>query len=92
MDRRFKTRLEARFGAQWRHTGELNALVEESITGHAIVKAFGGATVALNGSTSRPLLSRRSTSGRAASATPWPLAAAAYMIWILSNVWRRRGW
>jgi len=30
-----------RFGAQWRHTGELNALVEESITGHAIVKAFG---------------------------------------------------
>ncbi len=34
-------RSRKRFGAQWRHTGELNALVEESITGHAIVKAFG---------------------------------------------------
>jgi ATP-binding cassette, subfamily B, multidrug efflux pump len=27
--------------AQWRHTGELNAQVEEAFTGHAIVKAFG---------------------------------------------------
>ena len=34
-------RSRKRFALQWRHTGELNALVEESITGHAIVKAFG---------------------------------------------------
>jgi ATP-binding cassette subfamily B multidrug efflux pump len=27
--------------AQWRYTGALNALVEESLTGHAIVKSFG---------------------------------------------------
>jgi ATP-binding cassette subfamily B protein len=32
-----------RFVAQWNHTGSLNALVEEAITGHAIVKAFGQA-------------------------------------------------
>ncbi|MBK5224774.1 MAG: ABC transporter ATP-binding protein [Acidimicrobiia bacterium] len=30
-----------RFGAQWRHTGELNAIVEESFTGHSLVKLFG---------------------------------------------------
>ncbi len=29
------------FVAQWRHTGKLNAQVEETFTGHAIVKAFG---------------------------------------------------
>ena len=34
-------RSRARFTAQWRHTGALNALVEESLTGHAIVKSFG---------------------------------------------------
>ena len=34
-------RARSRFIAQWRHTGMLNALVEESFTGHAIVKAFG---------------------------------------------------
>lgn len=34
-------RSRGRFIAQWRHTGELNALVEESLTGHNIVKAFG---------------------------------------------------
>ena len=34
-------RSRARFGAQWRHTGELNAIVEESFTGHALVKVFG---------------------------------------------------
>ena len=27
--------------AQWRHTGTLNAQIEETFTGHAIVKAFG---------------------------------------------------
>jgi ATP-binding cassette, subfamily B, multidrug efflux pump len=34
-------RSKPRFIAQWRHTGRLNGLVEESFTGHAIVKAFG---------------------------------------------------
>jgi ATP-binding cassette subfamily B protein len=34
-------RSRARFNAQWRHTGRLNALVEESLTGHTVVKTFG---------------------------------------------------
>jgi ATP-binding cassette subfamily B protein len=34
-------RSKPRFISQWRYTGTLNALVEESFTGHAIVKAFG---------------------------------------------------
>jgi ATP-binding cassette subfamily B multidrug efflux pump len=34
-------RSRGRFMAQWRHTGTLNAQVEEAFTGHAIVKAFG---------------------------------------------------
>ncbi|MEX0874247.1 MAG: ABC transporter transmembrane domain-containing protein [Actinomycetota bacterium] len=34
-------RSRGRFIAQWGHTGKLNALVEESLTGHAIVKTFG---------------------------------------------------
>jgi ATP-binding cassette subfamily B protein len=34
-------RSRPRFMAQWRHTGRLNAHVEETFTGHAIVKAFG---------------------------------------------------
>jgi len=34
-------RSRGRFVDQWRHTGALNALVEESFTGHSIVKAFG---------------------------------------------------
>jgi ATP-binding cassette, subfamily B, multidrug efflux pump len=34
-------RSKSRFVAQWRNTGRLNALVEESLTGHAIVKTFG---------------------------------------------------
>ena len=34
-------RSKARFVAQWRHTGVLNGLVEETFTGHSIVKAFG---------------------------------------------------
>jgi ATP-binding cassette subfamily B protein len=41
MTRVIAAKSRTRFGAQWRHTGELNAMVEESITGHAIVKAFG---------------------------------------------------
>ncbi|MEO9255655.1 MAG: ABC transporter ATP-binding protein [Tepidiformaceae bacterium] len=34
-------RSRTRFIAQWAHTGRLNAQVEETFTGHAIVKAFG---------------------------------------------------
>lgn len=34
-------RSRARFITQWRSTGTLNAHVEETFTGHAIVKAFG---------------------------------------------------
>ncbi|MEI7547351.1 MAG: ABC transporter ATP-binding protein [Actinomycetota bacterium] len=34
-------RSKARFIAQWKHTGLLNAQVEETFTGHSIVKAFG---------------------------------------------------
>src|SRR5207249_9155638 len=34
-------RSRSRFMAQWKHTGELNSLVEETFTGHAVVKAFG---------------------------------------------------
>jgi len=29
------------FAAQWAHTGELNAQIEETFTGHALVKVFG---------------------------------------------------
>jgi ATP-binding cassette subfamily B protein len=38
------TRSRQRFIAQWNHTGDLNSLVEESFTGHAIVKSFGRQT------------------------------------------------
>ncbi len=34
-------RSQRMFVAQWRHTGELNARIEETYTAHAIVKAFG---------------------------------------------------
>jgi ATP-binding cassette, subfamily B, multidrug efflux pump len=34
-------RSRVRFASQWRHTGRLNALVEESLTGHTVVKTFG---------------------------------------------------
>jgi ATP-binding cassette subfamily B protein len=34
-------RSRTRFISQWRHTGKLNAHVEETFTGHAIVKGFG---------------------------------------------------
>ncbi len=39
--RAIASRSKPRFVAQWKHTGELNAQVEEAFTGHAIVKAFG---------------------------------------------------
>ncbi len=35
------TRSKRRFVEQWRHTGTLNAQIEEAFTGHTIVKAFG---------------------------------------------------
>ena len=34
-------RSKKRFIAQWSHTGALNGIVEETFTGHAIVKTFG---------------------------------------------------
>ncbi len=34
-------RSRGRFIAQWKHTGSLNAQVEEAFTGHALVKVFG---------------------------------------------------
>ena len=35
------SRSRKRFMAQWRHTGTLNAQVEEAFTGHSLVKVFG---------------------------------------------------
>jgi ATP-binding cassette subfamily B multidrug efflux pump len=35
------SRSKKRFVAQWRHTGALNAQIEEAFTGHALVKVFG---------------------------------------------------
>ena len=34
-------RARPRYMAQWRHTGELNAQVEETFTGHALVRSYG---------------------------------------------------
>ena len=34
-------RAKGKFIAQWAHMGSLNAQVEETFTGHAVVKAFG---------------------------------------------------
>ncbi len=34
-------RSQKMFVAQWKHTGELNAQIEETFTGHALVKVFG---------------------------------------------------
>jgi ATP-binding cassette subfamily B protein len=41
MMRAIAKRSRTRFIAQWQHTGRLNGQVEETFTGHAIVKAFG---------------------------------------------------
>lgn len=38
---RVAKRSQPLFAAQWRHTGELNAIIEESYSGHALVKVFG---------------------------------------------------
>jgi len=34
-------RSQKQFVAQWRHTGQLNAQIEEAFSGHALVKVFG---------------------------------------------------
>jgi ATP-binding cassette subfamily B multidrug efflux pump len=34
-------RSQSKFIAQWRHTGALNARIEEAFTGHSLVKVFG---------------------------------------------------
>ena len=34
-------RSQSKFVAQWRSTGELNGIIEESFTGHSLVKVFG---------------------------------------------------
>lgn len=34
-------RSQPRFIAQWQHTGELNAQIEEGYTGHSLIKVFG---------------------------------------------------
>jgi ATP-binding cassette, subfamily B, multidrug efflux pump len=39
--RTIAVRSQPRFVAQWRHTGELNAQIEEAFTGHSLVKVFG---------------------------------------------------
>jgi ATP-binding cassette, subfamily B, multidrug efflux pump len=39
--KRVANRAKPRFLEQWRHTGSLNAQIEETFTGHAVVKAFG---------------------------------------------------
>ena len=39
--RAIAARAKPRFISQWRATGQLNAIVEEAFTGHAIVKSFG---------------------------------------------------
>jgi ATP-binding cassette subfamily B protein len=39
--RAIASRARPRFIAQWRNTGALNGQIEETFTGHAIVKAFG---------------------------------------------------
>jgi ATP-binding cassette, subfamily B, multidrug efflux pump len=39
--RTIAARSQPRFVAQWRHTGELNAQIEEAFTGHSLVKVFG---------------------------------------------------
>lgn len=38
--RQVASRSKKKFIDQWRHTGELNGLIEETFTGHAIVKVF----------------------------------------------------
>jgi ATP-binding cassette subfamily B multidrug efflux pump len=39
--RQITKRSKVRFVAQWKHTGSLNAQVEEAFTGHSLVKVYG---------------------------------------------------
>ena len=41
LTRAIAKRSQPRFVAQWRHTGTLNGQIEESYTGHSLVKVFG---------------------------------------------------
>lgn len=41
MMKQIAVRSRAKFISQWAHTGQLNGLIEETFTGHSIVKAFG---------------------------------------------------
>src|SRR3712207_9397145 len=41
LTRAIATRSQKHFVAQWRHTGALNGLIEESFTGHELVRVFG---------------------------------------------------
>ncbi|WP_414709320.1 ABC transporter ATP-binding protein [Pseudonocardia sp.] len=41
VSRAIMTRSQKQFVAQWRHTGELNAHIEEAFTGHELVRVFG---------------------------------------------------
>ncbi len=41
LTRAIAKRSQAYFVAQWRHTGALNGLIEESFTGHELVRVFG---------------------------------------------------
>jgi ATP-binding cassette subfamily B multidrug efflux pump len=42
--KKIAARSRAKFIDQWRTTGQLNGLIEETFTGHAVVKAFGRQT------------------------------------------------
>jgi ATP-binding cassette subfamily B multidrug efflux pump len=41
LSRAIMARSQKQFVAQWRHTGELNAHIEEAFTGHELVRVFG---------------------------------------------------
>ena len=41
LTRTITRRSQAQFVAQWRHTGRLNARIEETFTGHELVRVFG---------------------------------------------------
>ncbi|MBN9097535.1 MULTISPECIES: ABC transporter ATP-binding protein [unclassified Pseudonocardia] len=41
LTRAIAKRSQKQFVAQWRHTGELNGLIEEAFTGHELVRVFG---------------------------------------------------
>ncbi len=60
-------RSQPRFIVQWRSTGELNARVEETYTGHSLVKVFGRRKDAQRRSTPRTTSCSRPASGPSSS-------------------------